>query len=63
MEYKDNVKEEEEKLPAFIEDDHQYDGKSYFANIDAFSAQACQPFPKVRTKIRHAPENDSRKEK
>lgn len=39
--------------PGIIEDNAKYEGKSYFCNIDAFSKQGCQKFPKVTGRIRH----------
>lgn len=44
---------EEIVYPGIIEDDPKYENWSGFCNIDAFSKQGCQNFPKVTGRIRH----------
>lgn len=46
-----NKPREDTEFPHFVEDNHHYNGKSYFANIDKFSKQACQPFPNIGGKV------------
>ena len=52
---KNSTTQNEKVLPGFIEDNHKYDGKSTFCNIDAFSKQACQSFPDIGGKVRFTP--------
>lgn len=49
----DNGIENKIVYPGIIEDDPKYENWSGFCNIDAFSKQGCQKFPKVTGKIRH----------